>query len=465
MLPRALPGPWRAYRLERCGGVLLLCLLWGGGGAYGNTTAADNPMPARGDSTIRQSAGYIGTPDAPLARIFHALVEHLQLVAGDQALIDAGADKHLQIGDRLTVFRPTTAVRHPLTAQPLGAIVATLGTAKVLSIQSATATIQIMQAFDSINVGDHVKVATTAPATEPTAALPSRDQTLTGVIAATKDERVVVGPGDIVYLDRGAQHGVNPGDRFDVLQESRTTRQVLGTLSVLEVRSRTSTAVITAGQREFSIGMPVERSSASQGTPSAAELQTGAALAAQVDAALTQLPPCLEAARQAIRAAEAAGMTSASLAEAQTALARAEGLFNSAEQAVARGDYEQAIRLLETAQKDCLTAQEMTTSTGGRVAERTLTTPEQYRVQRGDTLWGISAKPMIYANPLMWPLIYQANRQRIHDPDLITPRQLLAIPRDFSAEQARVAIQRARQRGPWRLHDGPDPAMLEGLRH
>ena len=57
-------------------------------------------------------------------------------------------------------------------------------------------------------------------------------------------------------------------------------------------------------------------------------------------------------------------------------------------------------------------------------------------------------------NPFMWPLIYKANSQQIRDPELIFPRQIFVIPRNYTPEEAAAAIQRARQRGAWRLGDG-----------
>lgn len=91
--------------------------------------------------------------------------------------------------------------------------------------------------------------------------------------------------------------------------------------------------------------------------------------------------------------------------------------------------------------------QESRTTTG-------LAALEHYTVARGDTLWKISGKDIIYNNPFMWPLIYKANHQQIRDPDLIFPQQILAIPRDYSPAEAEAAIQRARERRRWRLRDG-----------
>lgn len=45
-----------------------------------------------------------------------------------------------------------------------------------------------------------------------------------------------------------------------------------------------------------------------------------------------------------------------------------------------------------------------------------------------DCLWNISKKKDIYANPFMWPKIWQGNRDQIKDPDVIHPGQKLKIP-------------------------------------
>jgi len=58
-----------------------------------------------------------------------------------------------------------------------------------------------------------------------------------------------------------------------------------------------------------------------------------------------------------------------------------------------------------------------------------------YKVERGDHLWGIAEKETIYADPYMWPRIYRANSDHIGDPDLIYPDQVLAIPVAVGANQ------------------------------
>jgi nucleoid-associated protein YgaU len=189
-----------------------------------------------------------------------------------------------------------------------------------------------------------------------------------------------------------------------------------------------------------------------------------ARMRAPAEARMGQVTPCIAAARQAIMSAEAAGATAQELAAAKSALASAESAFQDAQGLLDQGDVQRALNRLEVAQSDCLAARDMGNQVGVAAASRAAARPKRYTVMRGDTLWGISGRTPIYDSPFMWPLIYKANRDQIRDPDLIYPNQVFAIPRHYSQEEANSAGRRARTRGPWRLGDGPDYYILEGVR-
>ncbi|MGQ9630699.1 MAG: LysM peptidoglycan-binding domain-containing protein [bacterium] len=55
--------------------------------------------------------------------------------------------------------------------------------------------------------------------------------------------------------------------------------------------------------------------------------------------------------------------------------------------------------------------------------------PGYYLVRKGDTLWSIAGKEAAFGNSQMWFQLYRANRDRIRNPDLIYPYQLLSIER------------------------------------
>jgi len=60
--------------------------------------------------------------------------------------------------------------------------------------------------------------------------------------------------------------------------------------------------------------------------------------------------------------------------------------------------------------------------------------PETYTVEKGDFLYKISGKEKIYNDPLKWPRLYRANRDQIKDPDLIYPGWVLVVPRGLPVE-------------------------------
>lgn len=50
-----------------------------------------------------------------------------------------------------------------------------------------------------------------------------------------------------------------------------------------------------------------------------------------------------------------------------------------------------------------------------------------HTVVKGECLWKIAGYSQYFGNPLRWPIIYRANRDKIHDPNLIYPNWVLRI--------------------------------------
>jgi nucleoid-associated protein YgaU len=191
---------------------------------------------------------------------------------------------------------------------------------------------------------------------------------------------------------------------------------------------------------------------AAQARDAALARQAQARARAQAEQRLQTVMPCLEAARQALQAATAAGAPQEELSGARRALANSEGAVREAQQLLAQGEAVKALSRLEAAQSDCSAARDQANQVGIAAAQRR---PTSYTVVRGDSLWRIAGMPMIYGNPLMWPLIYKANRDKISNPKLISPGQVLVIPRNYPKEEAAPAGRRAHTRGPWRKRGTP----------
>ncbi len=57
-------------------------------------------------------------------------------------------------------------------------------------------------------------------------------------------------------------------------------------------------------------------------------------------------------------------------------------------------------------------------------------TLDNYTVLPGDCLWMIASYLSIYSDAKRWPEIYEANKDKIKDPDLIYPKQIITIPHE-----------------------------------
>jgi len=68
--------------------------------------------------------------------------------------------------------------------------------------------------------------------------------------------------------------------------------------------------------------------------------------------------------------------------------------------------------------------------------------PPEYSIERGNSLWSIAGMEKIYGDPLLWPLLYEANGKLIKDPDLIFPNNRLTVPRGISEADMRAQAQR-----------------------
>jgi nucleoid-associated protein YgaU len=128
-------------------------------------------------------------------------------------------------------------------------------------------------------------------------------------------------------------------------------------------------------------------------------------------------------------------------------------LIKQAEKAMNEGKYAEAVKLANKARRQAENAVKQKYSELERLGTIAATTKvgESYEVMPGDSLWAISGKPSVYADPYQWPLIYKANSDQIKDADLIYPGQVLTVDTAPLSSDVEAAIQHARTRGSWSL--------------
>ena len=236
--------------------VQFLVVAWGLSlptGAAAPSFAADAPAPPTltlaGDPAIAFQGGYIKFSEQVSGLVVGSRESKQLFGLGDVLYVRVAPDANVKVGDRLTLYRPTKQVYHPVTRAPLGRIMVVLGILQVAteSKENVVST-RIERAFDSISPGDLVMPFQLPPE------VPPRQTTsgpLTGVIVDFKQARQVTAQSEIVYIDRGETDGVALGDRFSVIRPGRrlsfTTRNpdvVLAEIKVIGLQPRTATAYV-----------------------------------------------------------------------------------------------------------------------------------------------------------------------------------------------------------------------------
>ena len=79
---------------------------------------------------------------------------------------------------------------------------------------------------------------------------------------------------------------------------------------------------------------------------------------------------------------------------------------------------------------------------------------KRHKVNRGESLWTISARPDIYANPFLWPLIWQTNKDTVKNPSNVREGQVLKIRPNPTVNEVVDAVTYAREHTGTRINIG-----------
>ncbi|MEP6957601.1 MAG: OmpA family protein [Nitrospirota bacterium] len=217
--------------------------------------AADDLSSIRfGEQALAYSSGSIqrSTPQDGFVNVItgdnQTTGDHMILGSRDVLYLRLKKPADVQPKDLFTIYKRAHKVFHPTTGQYLGHLVNRLAVVQVTQIDKDLTTVQIVRSYATVSPGDPV-MKFVLPMDE-TAAV---DQLSTGDIEGRVVEfqsnmgmMNLVGQRNIVYLDRGREDGIRPGDRMEVIRTGGSLPQrAVGELKVLSTEDRTATALIT----------------------------------------------------------------------------------------------------------------------------------------------------------------------------------------------------------------------------
>ena len=192
-----------------------------------------------------------------------------KLTAGDIIYIDGGRAAGLSPGMQFTAVGSGKIIRHPVSNDELGRQYSYTGRIRVLSVQENSAIAEITQSCDGILVGMALKPfepepiplarrGMVRPASEPASA---EVLASAAVIVSSPVDLVTLGQDHLVFIDRGEEDEVLPGDIFTIYRMNRAANPpvVLGELAVLSVQAHTAVAKILESRYPVYVGDRLER--------------------------------------------------------------------------------------------------------------------------------------------------------------------------------------------------------------
>jgi hypothetical protein len=181
----------------------------------------------RGTVVLRDQ-GFIGDPETDVwGEVAGANEEQMLLAEGNNVYILLKPGKTPKVGEELTIFR---TVRQPEAVpgarKPPGQLVAVLGTVKIQSVDTSknVARAAITESLDVIERGARIgPVRRKFPVVPP---LPA-EKNVTARVLTSLYPLVFMAQNQVLFLDRGTEDGLKPGNRLVVMRRGDTWRSTL----------------------------------------------------------------------------------------------------------------------------------------------------------------------------------------------------------------------------------------------
>jgi hypothetical protein len=166
---------------------------------------------------------------------------------GDLVTINAGRDNGMRVGDEYFVRR-TQLGRGARISRLTPASVRTAGWIKVYAVDDRLSLATVTHACDSIEVGDYLEpfALPTVPTAMAERPKPERDNY--GRVLIGEDRRMTFGMGEFITLDRGKDHGIEPGSTFVVYRDKKQPGNFLMEIAeamAVDVREDRATLKVT----------------------------------------------------------------------------------------------------------------------------------------------------------------------------------------------------------------------------
>ncbi len=252
-------------RMTLNAGLVILFAVWIFAGFSESQAEPSNTLDltdSHGQSYVR-STGFIASKPVPsLGSIVGSQDETWNLTEGDLVYVRLEPGMQVKAGDQFYLTSLGREVIHPITKKSLGHLLRIPGVVVILDGNGPTVPARIHKSFFQVRYGDTL----ISPPASLSPAMPIRQsERIQGMVVASPEGEENITEGLAVYIDRGSQDGVIPGDLFTIYQtpyyieEAKKDGGKLPQLKVGEgvvvfVNAETSTMLVTKSSQGLYVG-------------------------------------------------------------------------------------------------------------------------------------------------------------------------------------------------------------------
>jgi LysM repeat protein len=240
-----------------------------GGFAFEDLFDPNAPHPVAGEGIVA-SAGFISPSAYVGPQIVEAELPYPDIMQSDIVYLNIGSVNGVAPGAIYEVVRQRRPVYHPHRPRSkLGELMQQVGRVRIVCVQPTASIAIVTKAHSYIEVGDFVvpftptsvPMVTRSPDTD--VCEPARGNVRGAIVDARSggyntSDAAILGSGDVVYIDVGADERVVPGQYFVVFRESRLGDRYpmlqIGELVVIKTERQTATALISAVRQPMHVG-------------------------------------------------------------------------------------------------------------------------------------------------------------------------------------------------------------------
>lgn len=178
-----------------------------------------------------------------------------------QVYINKGSLDGVKKGDVFVVYRIGPSLKSKRKGN-LGNYFKILGKIRIVKTEERSALAEILPSYDIIHVKDYIMPLSLPEIPYDVKLVPSEREITAQIVFRTRAKNEILKPYEIVVIDAGEEDGVKIGDLFEIYRPGEIKKDpftkekiklpdvFLGTLQVLNVRKKASTAYLRAVARE-----------------------------------------------------------------------------------------------------------------------------------------------------------------------------------------------------------------------